>query len=100
VSTPPIPSKPADLELIARLKNQLQYAELRIRVLEERLRLMRIENYGAGSEKLSHAQMEFVRTWTAMAVRSDCITKWRRYFSTRSSSSGIPSDPFLQSRIA
>jgi transposase len=58
VSAPPIPSKPADLELIAQLKSQLQYAELRIRVLEERLRLMRIEKYGAGGEKLSHAQME------------------------------------------
>ena len=53
-----IPSAPADLELIAQLKSQLQYAELRIRVLEERLRLMRIETYGAGGEKLSQAQME------------------------------------------
>jgi hypothetical protein len=49
VSAPPIPSSPADLELIAQLKSQLQYAELRIRVLEERLRLMRIEKYGAGA---------------------------------------------------
>ncbi len=53
-----IPSAPADLELIAQLRSRLQYAELRIRVLEERLRLMRIEKYGAGGEKLSHAQME------------------------------------------
>ncbi|HZL70636.1 MAG TPA: IS66 family transposase [Candidatus Limnocylindrales bacterium] len=58
MSTPPIPSAPADLELIAQLKSRLQYAELRIRVLEEQLRLMRIEKYGAGGEKLSHAQME------------------------------------------
>src|SRR5260370_33704816 len=58
VSAPPIPSAPADLELIAQLKSRLQYAELRIRVLEERLRLMRIATYGAGGEKLSHAQME------------------------------------------
>ena len=36
----------------------MRYAELRIRVLEERLRLMRIEKYGAGGEKLSHAQLE------------------------------------------
>jgi hypothetical protein len=57
VSAPPIPSAPADLELIAQLKSQLQYAELRIRVLEERLRLMRIEKYGAGGETLSHAQL-------------------------------------------
>ena len=53
-----IPSAPADLELIAQLKSKLQYAELRIRVLEERSRLMRIEKYGAGGEKLSHAQLE------------------------------------------
>jgi len=58
VSGAPIPSAPADLELIAQLKSRLQYAELRIRVLEEQLRLMRIEKYGAGGEKLSQAQME------------------------------------------
>ena len=58
MSAAPIPSAPADLELIAQLKSRLQYAELRIRVLEEQLRLMRIEKYGAGGEKLSHAQME------------------------------------------
>jgi transposase len=58
VSDAPIPSAPADLELIAHLKSRLQYAELRIRVLEERLRLMRIEKYGAGGEKLSQAQMQ------------------------------------------
>jgi len=51
-------SAPADLELIAQLKSKLQYAELRIRVLEERLRLMRIEKYGASGEKLSQAQMQ------------------------------------------
>jgi hypothetical protein len=55
VSLASIPSAPADLELIARLKSQLQYAELRIRVLEERLRLMRIEKYGAGGEKRTNA---------------------------------------------
>jgi transposase len=58
VSALPIPSAPADLELIAQLKSRLQYAELRIRVLEERLRLMQIEKYGAGGEKLSQAQMQ------------------------------------------
>src|SRR5437667_4507572 len=58
VSATSNPSAPADLELIAQLKSKLQYAELRIRVLEERLRLMRIEKYGAGGEKLSQAQMQ------------------------------------------
>ncbi len=58
MSAPFIPSAPADLELIAQLKSELQYAELRIRVLEERLRVMRIKKYGAGGEKLSQAQMQ------------------------------------------
>jgi transposase len=58
VSLASIPSAPADLELIAQLKGKLHYAELRIRVLEERLRLMRIEKYGGGGEKLSQAQMQ------------------------------------------
>jgi len=58
VSVAPIPSAPADLELIAQLRSRLQYAELKIRVLEERLRLMRIEKYGAGGEKLLQAQMQ------------------------------------------
>ena len=73
-----IPSAPADLELIEQLKSRLQYAELRIRVLEERLRLMRIEKYGAGGEKLSHAQMElfefepFPPSGTPMKRHSRC----------------------------
>jgi hypothetical protein len=36
-------------------QNQLEYAELKIRVLEERLRQQRIAKYGPGSEKLSNA---------------------------------------------
>jgi transposase len=66
VSAPPIPSAPADLELIAQLKSKLQHAELRIRALEERLRLMRIEKYGAGREKLSQAQMQLFEFQTAV----------------------------------
>jgi transposase len=41
-------------------QNRLQYAELKIRVLEERLRLVRIARYGPGSEKLSDAQLELL----------------------------------------
>ena len=58
MSAAPIPSAPADLELIAQLRNRLQYAELKILVLEEQLRLMRIEKYGASGEKLFHGQMD------------------------------------------
>jgi len=32
-------------------RNRLQYAELKIQVLEARLRLLRIAKYGSGSEK-------------------------------------------------
>jgi len=41
-------------------QNRLQYAELKIRVLEERLRLVRIAKYGPGSERLSDAQLELL----------------------------------------
>jgi len=41
-------------------QNQLEYAELKIRVLEERLRLQRIAKYGPGSEKLSDAQLQLL----------------------------------------
>jgi hypothetical protein len=39
-------------------------AKLRIMVLEERLRLMQIEKYGAGGEKLSQA-----RSWSCSSLR-------------------------------
>lgn len=41
-------------------QNRLQYAELKTRVLEERLRLIRIAKYGPGSEKLADAQLELL----------------------------------------
>ena len=66
-STAPTSSTSSELELIEQLKrqlagplftavssqlesyqNRLQYAELKIRVLEERLRLVRIAKYGPG----------------------------------------------------
>lgn len=54
-------------EVIARLqkevasqKRELEYARLKIQVLEERLRLQRIEKYGPSSEKLSSLQLELL----------------------------------------
>jgi transposase len=41
-------------------QERLKFAEYRIRILEERLRLVRIEKYGPGSEKLSDAQLELL----------------------------------------
>jgi transposase len=47
-------------EQIAELKQQLQWAHLKIQVLEERLRLERIKKYGPGSEKLDAAQLDLL----------------------------------------
>jgi len=41
-------------------QERLKFAEYKIRVLEERLRLVRIEKYGPGSEKLSDLQLELL----------------------------------------
>jgi len=41
-------------------QNRLHYAELKIQVLEARLRLVRLAKYGPGSEKLSDAQLELL----------------------------------------
>ena len=41
-------------------QGRLKFARYKITVLEERLRLVRIEKYGAGSEKLSDAQLELL----------------------------------------
>ena len=50
----------SDSERIAQLTQQLAWAELKIRVLEERLRRERIKKYGPASEKLSDAQLDLL----------------------------------------
>src|SRR5260370_5124704 len=41
-------------------RDRLRFVEYKVRVLEEKLRLIRIEKYGPGSEKLSDAQLELL----------------------------------------
>jgi transposase len=57
-------TRPATLsdaeKIIEQLQQKLQISELRVLVLEERLRQRRIEKYGAGSEKLSNLQLEML----------------------------------------
>jgi hypothetical protein len=72
VSTPSEPTLPPHSEALlaeinAQLKQQLdtttkelEYARLKIQLLEERLRLQRIKKYGPGSEKLSNLQLELL----------------------------------------
>ena len=47
-------------KLIEQLQQELRIEKLKVSVLEERLRLRRIEKYGAGSEKLSNLQLEML----------------------------------------
>jgi transposase len=49
-------------EEIIRLRKELEWAHLKIRALEERLRLERIARYGPKSEKLSDAQLELLES--------------------------------------
>src|SRR2546421_479076 len=53
---------PSESEQIERLKRELEWAHMKIRVLEERLRLQRIAKYGPKSEKLSDAQLELLES--------------------------------------
>ena len=50
----------SEAEQIIRLQKELDWAKLKIQVLEERLRLQRIQKYGPGSEKLSSEQLELL----------------------------------------
>jgi transposase len=58
----PSPSNPphSEAEQIDQLKKQLQWAEWKIRALEERLRLELIQKYGPKSEKLNDAQLQLL----------------------------------------
>ena len=50
-------------------QNRLHYAELKIQVLEARLRLVRLAKYGPGSEKLSDAQLELLELEPGISVQ-------------------------------
>jgi len=59
VNRPPS-TPPTEAEQILQLQRKLAWAELKIQVLEEQLRLQRIKKYGPASEKLSSAQLELL----------------------------------------
>src|SRR5580693_1821156 len=58
-AAPPV-IDPSDPAAVVELKRQLQFAHLKIQLLEERLRLQRIQKYGPASEKLSDTQLELL----------------------------------------
>jgi exonuclease VII large subunit len=73
-TTPATSVAPSDAEIIEQLKQQLdattrhlnvtsqrlQLSELRVQVLEDKLRQQRIAKYGPGSEKLTNQQLELL----------------------------------------
>src|SRR5512141_178117 len=58
-AAPPV-IDPSDPAAVVELKRQLQFAHLKIQLLEERLRLERIRKYGPASEKLNNTQLELL----------------------------------------
>jgi transposase len=50
----------SEAEQIIQLQKELVWTKLKIQILEERLRLQRIQKYGPGSEKLSSEQLELL----------------------------------------
>jgi transposase len=60
VSLPPSTPFRSQAEQIEHLKKQLEWAEWKIRKLEERMRLELLAKYGPKSEKLSDAQLELL----------------------------------------
>ena len=66
-ATPTTPFASSDAEVIEQLKQQLdvtserlRLSELRVQLLEDKLRLQRIAKYGPGSEKLTSQQLELL----------------------------------------
>jgi transposase len=66
-ATPTTPFASSDAEIIEQLKQQLdvtserlRLSELRVQLLEDKLRLQRIAKYGPGSEKLTSQQLELL----------------------------------------
>ena len=60
MSNPHLVISAADSPEVLVLKRELQWAHLKIQVLEEKLRLQRIAKYGPSSEKLSNLQLELL----------------------------------------
>ena len=58
-AAPPV-INPSDPVAVVELKRQLQFAHLKIQLLEERLRLERIQKYGPASEKLHDTQLKLL----------------------------------------
>jgi hypothetical protein len=93
------PSQVLYLKHRARTEHERQSAKQRRKNNEHRRRI-RIESIIPIRSDTSRFSRGTVDLANRDSRKNHCITKRRRCFSSRSSSSGILSDPFLQSRIA
>jgi hypothetical protein len=58
-------------------QDQLKFAEYKVRVLEEKLRLIRIEKYGPGSEKLSDSQRQRLPDSRERTAPKSVVAVWK-----------------------
>jgi transposase len=82
-----------EAEKITRLERELAWAQLKIRLLEERLRLQRINKYGPKSEKLSDLQLELLEGEPGVSVAEVEAESQRPPLPASSSSSSHSTEP-------
>jgi transposase len=81
---------PSESQQIVELKKELQWAYLKIQLLEQRLRLERIRKYGPASEKLSNAQLELLELEPGVSSAEVEAESQRQPLPTRKSSRPHP----------
>ena len=77
-------------------QHRLQYAELKIQVLEERLRLKRIQMYGPGSDKLTNEQLELLELEPGVSTAEVQAESAREPFPVRAAEKRVRQHPGRQ----
>jgi transposase len=77
-------------------QHRLQYAELKIQVLEERLRLKRIQMYAPGSEKLTNEQLELLELEPGVSTAEVQAESAREPLSARAAANRVRNHPGRQ----
>jgi transposase len=85
------------LDAVSYKLHQLEYAEQKVQLLEERLRLERLNKYGAGSEKLSNLQLELLEQEPGVSQSEVQAESEREKPAARSSSQARRQHPGRQS---
>lgn len=85
------------LDAVTYKLRQLEYAEQKVQLLEQRLRLQRLKKYGPGSEKLSNLQLELLEQEPGVSQAEVQAEGERDKPATRSASRAKRSHPGRQS---